>query len=265
MPSYLSPGVYVEEVESGSRPIEGVGTSVAAFIGFARKGPLHEPTPVTNWTQFKNVFGDFAEGAYLPGAVYGFFANGGGICYVVRIGGPDAAGGEQEGAVVAVLGAAGEQARLGPYDVTVLPQVTGQISVEVTDPEGEDPPQDTFGLVVTRDGQVVETYPKLTTKRSKDNAATQVRARSRFIALAESEQGPAPHRPDAQVISLPGAAPGPVELSAQSYIGDAERPHRLRRAGGDRRDHHGLRPRPDERLPEGRDRPGDACRRSSSR
>ena len=97
MPSYLSPGVYVEEIESGSRPIEGVGTSVAAFIGFARKGPLHEPTPVTNWTQFKNVFGDFAEGAYLPGAVYGFFANGGGICYVVRIGGPDAAGGRAGG------------------------------------------------------------------------------------------------------------------------------------------------------------------------
>ena len=39
MPTYLSPGVYVEETDSGSRPIEGVGTAVAAFVGLAEKGP----------------------------------------------------------------------------------------------------------------------------------------------------------------------------------------------------------------------------------
>src|SRR6266699_6868175 len=49
MPTYLSPGVYVEEVESGSRPIEGVGTAVAAFVGLAAQGPLNEPILVTNW------------------------------------------------------------------------------------------------------------------------------------------------------------------------------------------------------------------------
>ena len=41
--TYLSPGVYVEEVESGSRPIEGVGTSIAAFVGLAPGGPLESP------------------------------------------------------------------------------------------------------------------------------------------------------------------------------------------------------------------------------
>jgi phage tail sheath protein FI len=41
--TYLSPGVYVEEVSSGSRPIEGVGTAVAAFVGLAEKGPLSSP------------------------------------------------------------------------------------------------------------------------------------------------------------------------------------------------------------------------------
>lgn len=41
--TYLSPGVYVEEVDSGSRPIEGVGTSIAAFIGLAPGGPLDSP------------------------------------------------------------------------------------------------------------------------------------------------------------------------------------------------------------------------------
>ncbi len=44
MPTYLSPGVYVEEVEAGSRPIEGVGTAVAAFVGFAARGPYNTPT-----------------------------------------------------------------------------------------------------------------------------------------------------------------------------------------------------------------------------
>ena len=78
MPTYLSPGVYVEEVEAGSRPIEGVGTAVAAFVGLAARGPTNTPTLVTNWSQFVSAFGDFMEGAYLAHAVYGYFLNGGG-------------------------------------------------------------------------------------------------------------------------------------------------------------------------------------------
>ena len=89
--SYLSPGVYVEEVSSGSKPIEAAGTAVAAFVGFAERGPVNQPVLVTNWTQFVQVFGDFIEGSYLAHAVYGFFLNGGGSCYVVRIGGNGAA------------------------------------------------------------------------------------------------------------------------------------------------------------------------------
>ena len=85
MPTYLSPGVYVEEVPAGSRPIEGVGTSVAAFVGLAAKGPINEPTLVSNWTQFTETFGDFVENSYLAHAVYGWFLNGGGNCFVVRI------------------------------------------------------------------------------------------------------------------------------------------------------------------------------------
>ncbi len=157
--SYLSPGVYVEEVESGSRLIEGVGTSVAAFVGFAQKGPFNEPTLVTNWTQFVTVFGDFVEGTYLATSVYGYFANGGGVCYVIRIGGPraerepDGAGASHEEIDIA------PHAQLGPYVVRTLPGVTGEITVEVADSEIEDPPQDAFKLIVRHDGQVAETYP----------------------------------------------------------------------------------------------------------
>ena len=87
MPTYLSPGVYVEEVDCGSRPIEGVGTAVAAFVGLAEEGPFNTPTLVTNWTQFTSgTSAASSTGSYLAQSVYGYFQNGGGNCYVVRIG-----------------------------------------------------------------------------------------------------------------------------------------------------------------------------------
>jgi phage tail sheath protein FI len=95
MPEYLSPGVYMEEVDRGTRPIEAVGTAVAAFVGFTEKADvtengesvslLNQPTLVTNWSQYVNQFGGFVSGAYLPDAVYGYFQNGGGRCYVVSV------------------------------------------------------------------------------------------------------------------------------------------------------------------------------------
>src|SRR5689334_2221482 len=94
MPTYLTPGVYVEEVPSTSKPIEGVGTSIAAFVGLAPGGPVNTPMRISNWTQFSKIFGDpnepdngpFMEGAYLAHSVYGFFMNGGSLCWVVRVG-----------------------------------------------------------------------------------------------------------------------------------------------------------------------------------
>ena len=83
--SYLTPGVYVEETPPGSRPIEGVGTSVAAFVGFAEMGPRNRPVLVTNWSQYQNTFGGYVDGYYLPHSVYGYFANGGGTCFVVNL------------------------------------------------------------------------------------------------------------------------------------------------------------------------------------
>ncbi|MEJ2210010.1 MAG: phage tail sheath subtilisin-like domain-containing protein [Anaerolineae bacterium] len=99
MPEYLSPGVYVEEVDRGPKPIEGVGTAMAAFVGFSEKAEylrevdgemltedlLNKPQLVTNWTQYVQRFGGFMEGAYMPQAVYGYFHNGGSRCYVVSV------------------------------------------------------------------------------------------------------------------------------------------------------------------------------------
>ncbi len=99
MPEYLSPGVYVEEIDRGPKPIEGVGTAMACFVGFTEKAHMTEvvdgetvtrdlfnrPQLVTNWTQYVERFGNFVNGAYLPHAVYGYFQNGGSRCYVLSV------------------------------------------------------------------------------------------------------------------------------------------------------------------------------------
>ena len=90
--SYLSPGVYVEEVDRGNKPIEAVGTNTVGFLGESAKGPLNESVLITNWSQFVKTFGDFKDcSEHLAHAVYGFFNNGGSRCFVVNVGAPDTA------------------------------------------------------------------------------------------------------------------------------------------------------------------------------
>jgi hypothetical protein len=84
--SYLSPGVYVEEVDRGTKPLEMVGTSTVGFIGECSIGPTNQPVFCTNWSQFSKVYGDFQHSEYLAHAVYGFFNNGGGRCFVLNVG-----------------------------------------------------------------------------------------------------------------------------------------------------------------------------------
>lgn len=87
--SIRKPGVYVEEVRVGPKPIEGVSTSIAAFFGETQTGP-DAPTLVTSWVQFQALFGGyFGAEKYLPYAVEGFFANGGQKCYVCKVKGGD--------------------------------------------------------------------------------------------------------------------------------------------------------------------------------
>ena len=79
------PGVYIREF-TPAPPIQGVTTSVTALLGPAPSGPILQPTLVTNWDQFKQVFGaQQLSGYYLWYAAQGFFQNGGQILYVVRI------------------------------------------------------------------------------------------------------------------------------------------------------------------------------------
>jgi len=109
MAEYLAPGVYVEEIPSAIKPIAGVGTSTAAFVGvvandvtmplkpgkaeknatandFYKVADERDPQPINNWEEFKTKFGNFQPGnEILANAVYGFFNNGGTRCWVNRV------------------------------------------------------------------------------------------------------------------------------------------------------------------------------------
>lgn len=109
-----APGVYVEEIPAVG-PIQGVGTSTAAFIGaVAKDGAPTDPTLVTNWTQYKDAFGEYADKRTVPYAVRGFFDNGGTRAYILALGDPTKLG--------------DALAALSRYDVNlvVAPDLTGQ-------------------------------------------------------------------------------------------------------------------------------------------
>ena len=217
MPNYLSPGVYVEEVEAGSRPIEGVGTAVAAFVGLAQRGPTNEPTLVTNWAQYVNTFGDFMEGSYLAHAVYGYFLNGGGSCYIVRIGG-DSPMPQAKAELVAAKDGGSPS-----YRVIALEPGPGGNAIKVDVTEATGPEGDTFNLTVSAPGRETEVFEGVTTKRGKTNVVTAVKERSKLIQLEEVGTASALERVPAKgSTSLAGAdAAKPVRLSPEDYVGDS--------------------------------------------
>jgi len=81
----LHPGVYIEEIPSGVRPIEGISTSTACFIGKAESGAVGKPVLITNLQEFQKKFGGFLDDSYLAHSVMQFFNNGGKKCYIVRV------------------------------------------------------------------------------------------------------------------------------------------------------------------------------------
>jgi uncharacterized protein len=227
MPNYLSPGVYVEEVQAGSRPIEGVGTAVAAFVGLAERGPFNAPTLVSNWSQFTGTFGEFVAGSYLAHAVYGYFMNGGGNCYVVRIGQDGLADGNGNSSRQRELPPA-PQAQLGRMKIVALDPASRprEITVEVADAGGDEPPEDMFKLLIKQGGQVVEEFDRATLARGKQNVATIVNAASKLIRIEEAPTSSSvADRPETgssvslQAPPAPAGVPSP-NLTADDYVGD---------------------------------------------
>jgi Bacteriophage tail sheath protein len=188
MPTYLTPGVYVEEIPAQSKPIEGVSTSVAAFVGLAPGGPINTPMRISNWTQFARLYGDpsnpdngpFMEGGYLAHAVYGFFANGGSLAWIVRVGKEDGAPTAQ-----AALPAAGDT-NVETYRALAQKGVDGSIAVEIEEENpGGEKGDATYKVTVSK-GSDVEEYEGLTLKKGRNNIVTKVNAASKLIKLEET-------------------------------------------------------------------------------
>lgn len=185
-PQYLSPGVYVEEVERGTRPIEGVGTAIAAFVGFAERGPTNQPIFIANWTQFTNTFGGFIPGGYLAHAVYGYFHNGGGGCYITRL--PVGEETAEKGAIQALLPAKGDRTISSLAVTSLEPGIPpSDITVEVA-PPAAGAPEDQFNLVVRR-GAVQEDFDNVTLRKAKGvrNVVEVVNRESKLVRIAEKD------------------------------------------------------------------------------
>jgi uncharacterized protein len=191
---YFAPGVYVEEVDRGSRPIEGVSMSVAGFIGFTEDvrgdAELFKPMLITNWGQYLESFAkEGSDGftdfdAYLPFAVQGWFLNGGGRCWVTSIGtklpGSEAPPIEETGTKLLTAGKKPSlhftlKAAESEGGALALPGDTGRIKVIIADstpkPLPEDAPEDAeaplntgefFSLIVTQGDEELERYNHLT-------------------------------------------------------------------------------------------------------
>lgn len=79
------PGVYIQEVPSGSRAIAGVPTSVAAFVGYAVRGPVNDPVQIFSFADFERNFGGLNLDSDLSYAVNHYFLNGGSVAWIVRV------------------------------------------------------------------------------------------------------------------------------------------------------------------------------------
>lgn len=185
MPEYLAPGVYIEEfVPTGElisfTPVRHVGRQpdqvrsqwtyspavVAAFIGFARRGPVNTPVLITSWRQYVDTFGTYSDphmsGAFLSHAIFGYFQNGGAQCYVTRL--PPLTAGDDfdrpRGPVLAVPSADDDASP--SFLVWARNPRASDIEVEIGPSEGEskDTAHSTFDLLV-RAGSTEERFPRL--------------------------------------------------------------------------------------------------------
>ena len=206
MPEYREPGVYVEEVPTGPRSIEGVSTSTAGFVGETERGPTG-PRLVTSWVDYNRWFGGFLDvptlnraNWYLPYAVRGFFENGGQRLYVARVIG-DAA----TPASVVLAGASGPttvvangKGTWGNNVVVVVKQASAAI---VADPAS--PVARWFRIQISyyRDGvpnplvdpDASEDFDDLSPVTSEPNfAPTVINGASQLIELADCQSTPDP-------------------------------------------------------------------------
>ncbi len=184
MPTYTTPGVYVEEVPSSSATLTSGPTAVAAFVGFTEKAPNDDPSDpegmkprlVTNWTQFEKLYGSFVPGAMLPLSVYGYFNNGGSMAYIVRV--PHTAPADEPAHLELTSG----DRALGPAVEFTTTESNADVTVTITpEPEADDAADDappTFEVIVSEQGDdEPETYTGVTLGGIGDSLSTSTKVK----------------------------------------------------------------------------------------
>lgn len=211
-PTY--PGVYVEEVSSGVRPISLASTSTTAFIGQAEKGGLTGAERIFNFTEFQNKYGGFLTSSYLAHAVYQYFNNGGSIAYIVRVAGDNTA--------TASLVLA-DRATASQETMTVSAASPGawgnEIEIMVTD--GTVNPDSEFNIYVYDgpggDASLLETFENLSLVDTASNYVETVTGTSKYIRVEVNTANPTLATNEARGSSIGGAAPS-VPLAAPETV-----------------------------------------------
>jgi len=199
MPEYLSPGVYIQEVDSGPRPIEGVGTATAAFVGMAPAGKTNTPVLITNWNQYVTQFGALEDGgrrnahmtgAYMSHAVHGFFLNGGGRCYVTRVAPNAHANGTAAAELPSVQLPSKASKAVPSLTFRARAEPTQDIEVEVGPPTGDAPAEGSFTIRVKVGGEVKEEFDGVNLGRRGKPVTETLEKTSTIVSVVE-EQAPA--------------------------------------------------------------------------
>jgi len=173
----LHPGVYIEEVPSGVRPIEGVSTSTTAFIGKAEKGYLDRAVMVTSFIEFQKTYGSFLNDSYLAHSALQYFNNGGRRLYVVRVAANAAT------ADVSILDRQSQPVKC----LTVSASSAGKWgnNLDVIVANGSIDESDEFRLTVRDNGVVVEVHDNLSMNPTALNFAENVvNANSSLVRIA---------------------------------------------------------------------------------
>lgn len=168
MASYLTPGVYVEEVASSSATLSAGATAVAAFVGFTAKAPKDDPSDpeglkprlVTNWSQFEGLYGGFVPGAMLAHSVYGFFNNGGSLAYIVRI--PHTQPADVSGQLALPTGDRSLGTALEITTAEPNADITVSVSAEPTPDDAADDAPPSYSIDVNEGGKKVESFTGVT-------------------------------------------------------------------------------------------------------
>jgi len=224
MPEYLAPGVYIEEIEIGAKPIEGVSTSTGGFLGPTERGPT-SPMFITNFGDFQNKFGGFVENSYLAYGIEGFFRNGGQRCFVGRIIGKGAGTAKitlkKEKDLIEIIavgpGEWGNNVVVKIEDATLYKKDKNQLfkmTVIYWNKTVEGIEEDK--LKALGDPNVIESYDNLSpVEASSDYFEKRINDISNLIKIGKKGEG----RPDPGIIKLAEGSKGD-EIKKEDYTGD---------------------------------------------